>query len=250
MKTLKDVTYQEICAAVKTSVNYREVFCKLGYAKHYRNGAKLRWLKAKIAEYSIDTSHLTFRKAKDSKKRSRSFSMDEIFCKDSKYRGNVRDVVRKENLIPYECAICGNKGEWNNKPLVLNLDHINGDHYDNRLENLRFLCPNCDRQQDTFGARNKKRYMECVKYLDTPKQIPCPKCGRLMERSSTMCADCYRQSEKDKSKCPSKEQLIQDLIELKGFLTVGKKYGVSDNTVRKWCKKYNLPYHTSDWRTT
>jgi hypothetical protein len=53
------------------------------------------------------------------------------------------------------CAICGLKGEWEGLPLVLIVDHINGDSSDNGRENLRMICPNCDSQLPTFKARNR-----------------------------------------------------------------------------------------------
>jgi 5-methylcytosine-specific restriction endonuclease McrA len=58
-------------------------------------------------------------------------------------------------LLDYKCVGCGNTGEWNGKILSLEIDHINGDNKDNRLENLRILCPNCHSQTPTF--RNKNR---------------------------------------------------------------------------------------------
>jgi hypothetical protein len=62
-------------------------------------------------------------------------------------------------LYPYVCAECGLLPEWNSKPLVLQVDHINGDPTDNRPENLRFLCPNCHTQTETFASRNCGRLM-------------------------------------------------------------------------------------------
>ena len=84
-----------------------------------------------------------------------SKSLEEVFKKDSTYLPQkLRSRFLKENLVPYECTECGNTGEWNNKPLVLQLDHINGVNTDNRIENLRWLCPSCHTQQPTYGKKN------------------------------------------------------------------------------------------------
>jgi Zn finger protein HypA/HybF involved in hydrogenase expression len=69
-------------------------------------------------------------------------------------RAAVKRKIINENLLEYKCNICGIV-EWNNKPLSLHLDHINGSNGDNRLENLRFLCPNCHSQTDNYAGRNK-----------------------------------------------------------------------------------------------
>ena len=54
----------------------------------------------------------------------------------------------------HKCESCG-ISEWLGKPLSLELDYINGDRYDNRLQNLRILCPNCHAQTDTYRGKNK-----------------------------------------------------------------------------------------------
>ena len=56
------------------------------------------------------------------------------------------------------CSICGQKPFWNGKPLTLTLDHIDGDNTNDVLTNLRWVCPNCDRQLDTFGSKNKRQF--------------------------------------------------------------------------------------------
>lgn len=71
----------------------------------------------------------------------------------------------------------------------------------------------------------------------------CPLCGNLMAKSSDVCIECYL---KNKSKnIPSKEILL-DLVLNNSFVSIGKMYNVSDNAVRNWCKKYNLPYKRKD----
>lgn len=80
---------------------------------------------------------------------------EEVFVENSTYaRHHIKRRLIEETLIPYSCQCCGNKGEHNGYPLVLQLDHINGMNNDHRLENLRFLCPNCHTQQETYGAKN------------------------------------------------------------------------------------------------
>ena len=70
-------------------------------------------------------------------------------------RASVRKVILRNNLLPYNCSECGIE-EWNGKKLSLHLDHINGKNGDHRLDNLRFLCPNCHSQSSTYAGRNKQ----------------------------------------------------------------------------------------------
>lgn len=79
-----------------------------------------------------------------------------IFCENSKHsRQTARRRVIEGKIIPYKCEICGNTGRWRGKPLILRLDHKNGKRRDHRKENLRFVCPNCDTQLETYGSRNR-----------------------------------------------------------------------------------------------
>lgn len=64
-----------------------------------------------------------------------------------------------ESGILYTCAFCGNDGSWQGVPLTLEVDHLDGDFLNNRLENLRFLCPNCHRQTPNFAGKSKGRFV-------------------------------------------------------------------------------------------
>lgn len=86
---------------------------------------------------------------------------EEVFVENSTYaRHHIKKRIVEEKLVDYKCDECGNVGSWNNKPLPLILDHINGINDDNRLENLRFVCSNCDSQLPTYknrrGSKGKK----------------------------------------------------------------------------------------------
>lgn len=82
----------------------------------------------------------------------------EVFCENAKIaRHHVKKKIIQRCLIPYECGVCGNKGEWMGKELPLILDHVNGINNDNRIDNLRFVCSNCDSQLLTYKNRRGKK---------------------------------------------------------------------------------------------
>ena len=85
------------------------------------------------------------------------FSLDKVLVKDSTYpRRCIKRRIIEHDIIPYVCNICSQEPIWNGKPLVLILDHRNGINNDNRLENLRFVCSNCDSQLSTYKSKNRK----------------------------------------------------------------------------------------------
>lgn len=88
-------------------------------------------------------------------------SNEDVFVENSTYaRHHIKKRVISQNLIKYECEMCGNSGKWLNQDLPLILDHKNGINNDNRIENLRFLCSNCDSLLPTYknrrGSKGKK----------------------------------------------------------------------------------------------
>ena len=95
-------------------------------------------------------------------------------------------------LLEYKCSIC-NLVEWNGKAISLQLDHINGQRKDNRIENLRLLCPNCHSQTDTFCGKNIKGIKR--KSPDQYTRYPCVKCNKLLQRYQNklkLCPSCRK----------------------------------------------------------
>lgn len=86
------------------------------------------------------------------------FPLKDVLVENSSYpRHCLKKRIIADQLIDHKCACCGIGPEWQGKPMPLVLDHINGVNNDNRLENLRFVCSNCDTQLDTYKSRNRKK---------------------------------------------------------------------------------------------
>ena len=250
-------TKEELEELVANSFTYVDVLSKMGYSTGH--GQNHKTLKERLEYYNISTQHF--------RRKSRKKWTDEtIFCENSEVsQHKLRETFKQKEIMPYQCEVCGLPPFWNNKPLVLTLDHKNGKNKDNRIENLRWICPNCDRQSDTYGMRNKKKLNKGVVLYNVPTDETKDKTVSLnitmKERSHYYCIDCGKEISKSSIRClecaaisrriiqrPSKEELHNFLINHNGnFMAVGRVYNVTDNTVRKWCKEYELPFHTSDY---
>lgn len=133
---------EEILKAVSESKTVYEASRKLLIGR--------RWLTEYIRNNTIDVSHFV-------QARGRRITDDDIFTgKFIVSRAVARARLLKNNLIKYQCLLCGLGPRWNNMELVLELDHINGNHKDNKIENLRFLCPNCHSQAPTSKGKKRK----------------------------------------------------------------------------------------------
>lgn len=146
--------------------------------------------------------------------------------KGNKHLGtNLRKWILKFNLIPYQCAIPGcllsslDVKLWNGKELILDLDHINGDNTDNRLENLRFLCPNCHSQTETYKSKNKRLSVTAL-----------PKTRSFLEQ------------ERRFNELPAKEILLKELEKYRSQEKVASLYGISVYALK--CKLEDKPYNS------
>lgn len=201
----------------------------------------------------------------DAKKRTKNFnsemkpkySLNEICIKDSWFLSGPDLIYRLKRELEWKhiCSSCGIT-EWKNEkgetiPAPLQLDHINGIHNDNRLENMRLICATCHSLTDTFTGKNIGNTgngpLERKKTEDRPRRRRskfeekpehfCINCQQIkVSAKNLMCVYCARLKSR-KVERPPYEQLLEELKQT-NFLQLGKKYGVCDNTIRKWLAMY------------
>jgi len=149
------LTDKEFIDLVKSSLNTSEVLFKLGYTT-VGNSWGYSQIKKRMSELNLTGKAFRGRSAVIESVEQRSINPEELLCVNSKHpRCVLRKYIIQNNLIPYKCDVCG-VTMWQGKNLSLELDHINGINNDNRIENLRFLCPNCHSQTVTYGSKNRQ----------------------------------------------------------------------------------------------
>lgn len=147
---------EQFVSLIKNSTNISEVLFKLGYSVK-GNSWGFSQVRRRMDDLNLKMSEFKGKSAIYNKNKLSALTEKEFFKENCKHsRNNLRRYIINNNILPYRCAICG-ISEWNDKTLSLELDHINGVNNDNRLENLRFLCPNCHSQTTTYGSRNQQR---------------------------------------------------------------------------------------------
>ena len=141
-------------------------------------------------------------------------------------------------MLEYKCLECGIGNTYNNKPLSLQLEHKNGIHNDNRIENLCFLCPNCHSQTETFSGKKLKK----------KEKLICPKCGGKKYNTAKFCLKCTHENYDEE--VIKKFNLTKDILKEKiwnfSFEEIAREYNVSKSAVKKWCKIFNLPSKRCD----
>lgn len=146
MCKLYSICNDEFINIVKKSFYLKDIVKKCGYTASLNKRTRDK-IKKRITDLNIDISHFKYPGRK---------SLKELCIIDGKYhRGGLKRRLLKNNLLENKCYECGQLPFYNKKVLVLQLDHINGNNKDNRLENLRMLCPNCHSQTSTFSGKNK-----------------------------------------------------------------------------------------------
>lgn len=215
--------------------------------------------------------------------------LEEFLVKSDRRRNNtqIKKKLLQEGLIKNECSICGQPPFWNGQPLVLEIDHINGDNTDNRLENIRLVCPNCHSQTPTFAGRNvRKQNLKNIppklKLIDMIQNMTIKNIAlkfevdkKIVQRWLThynikVCEYYYQDGQRirrdilkrpdelnyrftggprpDKRKVNRPDkETLAQMIQTTPFTTIAKQYGVSDKAVRRWVVAYGIEIPGKRW---
>jgi len=231
---------------VKNSKTWTELLKKCGY----NNTGNTKTVKKRAKELNISLEHLPkgyYINPNPSHKKSN----EEIFVQNSTYesRKNIKKRLVKDFGFELKCSGCNRityscrQTEWKEVPIPLELEHKNGINNDNRVENLEFLCPLCHSLTSTYRGKNhnyRNEYEIAIINGEEKKKKKrtkkCIDCDKLIINSSTRCPTCSAKKANPEKDRPSPE-ILKEEAETHTFTELGKKYNVSDNTIRKWLKK-------------
>lgn len=176
---------EEICKQVYSVAD----FCRMVGWKPC--GGNYRTFYKYVKEYNLDTSHFTGQKTNLGNRNNVGLSKEDFFRKEKLIRSS--DLMKKLITLgvkEYRCECCGIT-EWNGREIKLQIHHIDGDHFNNELENLKVLCPNCHSQTDTYAGKKNNKGIRTTKY-NKPRKYICEDCGKplLRKPKSGLCIDC------------------------------------------------------------
>ena len=188
-------------------------------------GSNYAWMHKQLAALGLPTEHWRGQAHGTTTQVAKRPLEEWLVVDGTVARSSLKARLLREGLLPYHCATCG-ISEWQDRPLVLRLDHKNGVRNDDRLENLQLVCPNCDSQSETYCGRNLR---------GRAKTARCADCAGDIHRNSTWCRPCAQNRKKQqptKIQWPPVVQLLE-MLRRSNFSTIARELGVSDNAIRK-----------------
>lgn len=227
-------TESEFIHAVATSLSIADVCRTLGLKPV---GGNYKTIHSKVKKYNLDISHFTgsgWNVGDNYRPIMPPRPMEELLViSDNPMKSHAlkRRLLNSE-IKEAKCERC-DRDKWMNMPIPLELHHINGNHCDNRLDNLLILCANCHAQTNNYRGRKTKPDSNHRQYKNLSNT--CVDCGAKILNRSQRCVSCHRIKSRKVTNRPSVDELIAKVNEI-GYCAVGRMYGVSDSAIRKWIK--------------
>jgi endogenous inhibitor of DNA gyrase (YacG/DUF329 family) len=209
---------------VSKAKSISEVLRFFGLQNH---GSNSETLKTRLTQEKIEYGHLLNHSQTGIRSK---IPLSQILVQGSTYaRGHLKKRLLNEGLLKNECTLCGALPIWQDRPLVLILDHINGVNNDNRLTNLRLVCPNCNSQLPTFAGRAARQY----------EKQNCPTCGKSIGRHAEHCPQCANKAKRIPLRTLSDEELASKVWEVP-VVRLAQELGISDVALRKRCLRRGI----------
>lgn len=225
----KSITKDEAKEIVKKCTSIADFCRSVGWVPR---GDNYKTFHRYVKKYELDISHFTGQRTNLENRNNRHLEKTAEEYSKSEYVRSTTFLQKliKEGYKEKRCEYCGNT-TWLGGDIPLELHHKDGNHFNNDISNVEVLCPNCHAKTDFYrGAKNKKE----------PAKKHCKYCGKEVSRwsKSLVCQDCSHRLQR-KVERPEKEEL-KKLLETYTISEIGRKYGVSFQTVKKWAKRYNI----------
>ena len=229
-------TKEQAVEAISKSRSWKEVLEKLGLKDA---GGNARTIKKIALKNNVDTSHFLGQGWSLGKDAINAISVENAFVKNSTLSKNsIKKKIIKFGLIKYICQKCGVANMWQGSSLVLHLDHINGDSKDNRIENLRYLCPNCHSQTPTY-CRNGLLLMS--KGDKTFRSFLCSNCGKaICDNKTGMCRSCWGHKKITIDDLVVTVDVLRDKIKRQKMEDVCNDIGIKVGVLRRICRENNV----------
>lgn len=234
---MKKYSRDQLIEAVAKSLTWSDIIRFFG---HKAESGNFRRFQQMVKIEGIDTSHFVGNRV--GRGGSPPISNSQWFSKLTSRSGpesrkRLRVLGRK-----YECNVCL-LTEWQGRTITLHVDHINGENTDNTLENLRFLCPNCHQQTDTWGNKGEQNKV----LLPTEPKFWCCDCGVGIRRNSQRCRRCFYVTRRSLRDWGGIQEVLSKLQRM-SYTALAKELGVSDNAIRKYLKTHGVEPPRRYWK--
>jgi hypothetical protein len=228
---------QDARVAVAASKSYAEALRRMGASS---TGNSFKVLQKYVRVWAISVEHFDPHATMRARSRVGRVPLDEVLRTGRPFsRGALKRRLYDEGYKDRRCEDCGQGELWRGRQMALILDHVNGVPDDNRLQNLRILCPNCAATLDTHCGRNARAAPRPCEFCGTAMSSPAARrfCSRQCAGAARRGRDYAARPASRKVERPPVEVLIEQVAQL-GWSATGRLHGVSDNAVRKWMRAY------------